>query len=232
MSFHFASAKRPPKPHNHNSALPPSARARSTSLVWSTSIAATISLRQILRPHVSKKRPLFNQRPTAQTTPGQQIRFAKQLRCKTRRREHPPLPFPGNGAAPQSSSDLSQVTQPQLSTSGFATMNNCNCVSGPSSYTAASGIGCGQNYGYAAPVGYTAPQQQIAAPAQMPALTPMNQTMTGRPLPQSATGAPASSLFTLGQSNYAVQVGQGLWGQPVAYVPGQRVRNWIRYMSP
>ncbi len=142
------------------------------------------------------------------------------------------LPSPGGFSTPPSSSDLSQVIQPQLSTSGFATMNNCNCVSGPSSYSAASGIGCGQNYGYAAPVGYNAPAQQIAAPAQMPAMTPMNSALTGRPLSQAATGAPANALFTLGQSNYSVQVGQGLWGQPVAYVPGQRVRNWIRYMSP
>jgi hypothetical protein len=40
------------------------------------------------------------------------------------------------------------------------------------------------------------------------------------------------ALISLGQQNNAVQVGQGLWGQPVAYVPGQSIRNWVRYFFP
>ena len=39
-------------------------------------------------------------------------------------------------------------------------------------------------------------------------------------------------LFGFGQENYNVQVGRGIYGQPVAYVPGQRVRNFFRYIFP
>ncbi|WP_197454356.1 hypothetical protein [Stieleria varia] len=133
---------------------------------------------------------------------------------------------------------MTQIPQPQLG--GFATASNCNLVTGPSSYSAASGIGygCGQvmptGY-YAQPVQYVAPPAQIAAPAVMPPVgAPISQyqTGTGGCLSNPTTGAPAPSLFTLGQERFPVQVGQGLWGQPVAYVPGQGLRNWIRYMFP
>lgn len=143
----------------------------------------------------------------------------------------PSLPTQGFGSVGQtipSSSDLTRMPTPQLSNSGFATINNCPCVSAPSSYSAASGIGCGSSYGYATPVGYQAPPAQIASPAVLPP----GVGLSGQPLPQATSAAPAGSLFTLGQQTYAVQVGQGLWGQPVAYVPGQGVRNWIRYMFP
>ncbi len=39
-------------------------------------------------------------------------------------------------------------------------------------------------------------------------------------------------LFSLGQENYNVQLGRGIIGQPTAYVPGQHVRNFLRYLSP
>ncbi|TWT83755.1 hypothetical protein CA13_52260 [Planctomycetes bacterium CA13] len=52
------------------------------------------------------------------------------------------------------------------------------------------------------------------------------------PTMTTATVAPIRSLFTLGQEANPVQVGQGLWGQPVAYVPGQGIRNWVRYFFP
>ncbi len=39
-------------------------------------------------------------------------------------------------------------------------------------------------------------------------------------------------LFSLGQENYNVQIGRGIIGQPTVYVPGQPVRNFIRYISP
>lgn len=41
-----------------------------------------------------------------------------------------------------------------------------------------------------------------------------------------------SPLFSLGQENYNVQLGRGLIGQPTVYVPGQPVRNFLRYLSP
>jgi hypothetical protein len=39
-------------------------------------------------------------------------------------------------------------------------------------------------------------------------------------------------LFTLGQENYNAQLGRGLFGQPTAYVSGQPVRNFFRYVFP
>lgn len=125
------------------------------------------------------------------------------------------LPSPGN-------EDLAPMAAPQLG-GGFATVSNCANVSPPSRYTAASGNSCGSPIRYAAP----APQTYVSPPAQ-----------TDAPLatPLGATGvypaAPARSLISFGQELYPVQVGQGLWGQPVAYVPGQRVRNWVRYLFP
>lgn len=39
-------------------------------------------------------------------------------------------------------------------------------------------------------------------------------------------------LFTLGQENYNAQLGRGIFGQPKAYVSGQPVRNFFRYIFP
>ena len=38
--------------------------------------------------------------------------------------------------------------------------------------------------------------------------------------------------MTMGQERNRVVVGQGIVGQPVAYVPGQWVRNSLRYLFP
>ena len=118
-----------------------------------------------------------------------------------------------------SSSDLAPIATPQLN-DGFATIDNCNCISAPSSYIAASGCGgC-------APVSYQAPQTYVAPPAVIAAPT----ILPGAAAAQS--GVPAGALISFGQEAYPVQVGQGLFGQPVAYVPGQRFRNWLRYIFP
>jgi len=39
-------------------------------------------------------------------------------------------------------------------------------------------------------------------------------------------------LIGLGQDQYNVQLGRGIIGQPVAYVPGQPFRNFLRYIFP
>ncbi len=39
-------------------------------------------------------------------------------------------------------------------------------------------------------------------------------------------------FFSLGQENYNVQLGRGIVGQPTVYVPGQPLRNFMRYLSP
>ena len=51
-------------------------------------------------------------------------------------------------------------------------------------------------------------------------------------LPVMADAAPCRPLITLGQGAYNAQLGQGILGQPTAYVPGQSIRNFIRYLSP
>ena len=39
-------------------------------------------------------------------------------------------------------------------------------------------------------------------------------------------------LLSLGQEGYNIQVGRGILGQPTVYVPGQPVRNFLRYLFP
>lgn len=129
--------------------------------------------------------------------------------------------------------DYQPVAPPQITNGGFATMGDCRLISPPSSYTAMSPYGNSGGCGYGVTPAsfngaYTPPPAQIAAPAAIPptGLVPLNQVPTGL-----ASAAPVGSLVTFGQEAYPVQVGQGLWGQPVAYVPGQSVRNWLRYLS-
>jgi len=143
----------------------------------------------------------------------------------------PPNPV-ANAQVPVGGSDFRAVPQPQLR-NNFATIDNCNLVTPASAYSAAFGQGCGspgyvvpQPYGtpqtIGTPLTYTPPAAEIAAPAILP-----NNAGAG-----ARAGAPIRSLVTLGQERFPVQVGQGLWGQPVAYVPGQPLRNWVRYFFP
>ncbi len=63
----------------------------------------------------------------------------------------------------------------------------------------------------------------VAPPTYPPNMTPQLYT------PDNAGYRP---LFSLGQENYNVQLGRGIIGQPTVYVPGQPVRNFLRYLSP
>ena len=163
----------------------------------------------------------------------------------------PSLPMKPSNALPINSSpsdrrsgDFQQVPRPQLNNNGFATIDNCNCISGPSTYAAASGIGCGSNAGLVQQVGcnsnipgagyglqpYAAPPAQLAAPAVMPQFPVASGGFS-----QGGLGFPNGlprSLISFGQQLNTVQVGQGIVGQPVAYVPGQTLRNWLRYIFP
>ncbi|TWU50885.1 hypothetical protein Poly51_41780 [Rubripirellula tenax] len=130
-----------------------------------------------------------------------------------------------------SSSDYMPIAPPQLNSGGFATAYNCPNVTGPSAYSAASGIGCGQ-------VGYQAPASYAPNPSN---LVPLNTAPGTMPPPgvvappisiPTASAAPVGPLISFGQSANPVQVGAGLFGQPKAYVPGQGVRNWLRYLTP
>ena len=142
-----------------------------------------------------------------------------------------PSPAPFN---PVPSNDYAPLNPPRLD-NRFATLDNSCHVSGPSTYTAASASGC------CAPVNYQAPPAYIAAPApiaQAPVFAPGFSAAPApafapaAPIAAAPTGVPAGSLISFGQQRYQVQVGPGLFGQPVAYVPGQKFRNWIRYVFP
>ena len=153
--------------------------------------------------------------------------------------------FAPGGVTAMPTQDYAPLAQPQLNNQ-FATMSNSCHVSGPSSYTAASASGCAQ-VGYQPPPAYVAQPAPVAAgpvapgpvaagPVPVP-ITPAPVVVApavvpGAPIVASPTGAPARSLMTFGQEKYSVQVGQGLFGQPVAYVPGQKFRNCIRYLFP
>ena len=132
------------------------------------------------------------------------------------------LPSSPIGLQPiRSSGDMTPLAPPQLG-GEYATVGNCCCVSGPSTYRAASAVGCGPSVTYEVPQVYVPPPTEIPAPAVMPPtfVAPGSPRSTPRP------------LFSFGQEFKPVQLGQGIIGQPVAYVPGERFRNALRYIFP
>lgn len=137
-----------------------------------------------------------------------------------------PRTLPPAGFGSGSSGDYAPIPAPQLGQVRYATVDDCALVSRPSGYVARTGFPCGTPVATSSPFTYSVPPAQIAAPVALP---PSGSVIggigTGRP-------GPLPPLFTLGQERNPVQVGQGLWGQPVAYVPGQGVRNFIRYWFP
>ncbi len=151
-----------------------------------------------------------------------------------------PNPGPLAPAAPRTltTNDYAPIAQPRLD--GFATVDNCRNVTGPSNYRAAGFFNCDPRTSggptYTIPATYTPPPAQIAPVSTLPpavaypGAAPVSITGTLPPvLPGSAGYRP---LFSFGQENNPVQVGQGLIGQPVAYVPGQTFRNVLRYLAP
>lgn len=144
-------------------------------------------------------------------------------------RNVPVVGLPSTQVIPRNA-DMLPIAQPQLN-DGFATVGNSCCVSAPSSYVAAMGLGncVGGGYQPTTTQGYIATGPQVAPPPQAASGVPSGLVPVTRP---SAPGVPKRPLINLGQDKNAVVVGQGLIGQPVAYVPGQCIRNWIRYISP
>ena len=119
----------------------------------------------------------------------------------------------------ESASDYSSVPQPRLNNDRYATIDNSRCVSAPSGYVASAGYVCGSPGSCQT---YAPPAAQLPTSAVLP---------SGVVVPQQGI-APIRPLLSFGQERNAVQVGQGILGQPVAYVPGQGVRNFIRYLFP
>jgi len=71
-------------------------------------------------------------------------------------------------------------------------------------------------------------QQYIAPQGYAPPPTP-------QVVPQYGIGTSQFSyrpLLPIAQQPAVVQVGRGILGQPTVYVPGQPVRNLLRYISP
>ena len=136
-----------------------------------------------------------------------------------------PTPIPPMVSATR---DLLPVAAPQLNDE-FATIDNCSLVSPPSGYVAETGW---KQYAPTSartttPVPYVAPAPTVAtAPIATPPVIPDASTMP------KGSGVPRHSLVSFGQDRNPIVVGQGLVGQPVAYVPGQPFRNALRYIFP
>jgi hypothetical protein len=140
-----------------------------------------------------------------------------------------PAPF-----VPAQNPDYAPLGQPRLSNQ-FATLDNSCHVSGPSTYRAASASGCCAPVGFQTPPTFVAPLPTAPLqPAGPPTVVVPGQTLipVGPPVAAPSTGVPSKSLISFGQDRNFVQVGPGLWGQPTAYVPGQKFRNWLRYLTP
>lgn len=117
-----------------------------------------------------------------------------------------------------SSSDLAPLAAPQLH-DGFATIDNCCCVSAPSDYVAATGWGNCSNVAYQAPApqAYIAPSTQVVGPSIV--TTPVvGAPVAGAPVVVAppanprAAGIPKKPLLNFGQDKNPVVVGQGLVG--------------------
>ncbi len=152
-------------------------------------------------------------------------------------RSAPPTTTAPTVAGP-SGGDYAPLAQPQLSTN-FATMGNCRNITPPSGYRSDRILTCGPPVSYVTTVGASAPPPSyLPPPAQFgpPATLPPGVVPADAfPLAPVQTVIPGSSghrpLISFGQERYPVQVGQGIFGQPTAYVPGQSFRNAIRYLT-
>jgi len=154
----------------------------------------------------------------------------------------PSIPVTQN---PASASDYASVPQPQLG-SGFATVGNCRNITGPSGYRSDRILTCAPGPGYVTTVAnnvgpptYVQPPAQIGPPAlaaPTPGFSTVYPGLPAQPLVSGQSvipGAPKHRpLVSFGQDRNPVQVGQGVVGQPTAYVPGQPIRNFIRYLTP
>ncbi|MEC8474665.1 MAG: hypothetical protein VXZ38_08450 [Planctomycetota bacterium] len=110
----------------------------------------------------------------------------------------------------------------------YATMNNSTFVSPPSNYIAATSWGrnCKPKS-----VGTGMPHPIEAASNIKSPMNGLVGVSTGTLLEQYPS-IPDGPFMTMGQERTRVVVGQGIVGQPVAYVPGQWVRNSLRYLFP
>ena len=137
--------------------------------------------------------------------------------------------------------DYAPMPHPQLGNQ-FATLGNCRNISAPSGYRSDRILTCGQPTSFVTPVAatsqppfYSPPPAQIGPPVILPPVQMGAPTQIGAPIGSTQTVIPGPAgyrpLISFGQERYPVQIGQGLYGQPVAYVPGQSFRNALRYIA-
>jgi hypothetical protein len=134
-----------------------------------------------------------------------------------------PVPMTPMAVAPPRG-DLLPVSPPQLNDQ-YATIANCSCISPPSGYVAATPWPrppANRSYPAAPAPPYIANRAPIATVPVIPDASSMPK----------GSGIPQNSLFNFGQDRNPIVVGRGIVGQPVAYVPGQPVRNSFRYLFP
>lgn len=148
------------------------------------------------------------------------------------------VPVPRSGAIVGQSGpggDYAPMPQPQLGNQ-FATLGNCRNISAPSGYRSDRILTCGQPTSYLTTVGATSPPPIYSPPpAQIGPPVILPPTQMGAPIGSTQTVIPGPAgyrpLISFGQERFPVQIGQGVFGQPVAYVPGQKFRNAIRYIT-
>ncbi len=132
-----------------------------------------------------------------------------------------PVPIDGRPLPSPPAGDFQPVPRPQLSRD-MATIGNCANISPPSGYSAGGLYDCQPAYSYQP---WGTPVMPVSG--NVPIYPP--QTLPPGPFVPSPGFRP---LFTLGQNPYNAQLGQGIIGQPKAYVPGQTIRNFLRYLTP
>ncbi len=95
--------------------------------------------------------------------------------------------------------------------------------------------GCSPVVASPAPVtAYTVPVQSQYTPVAQTYLGSAPQAVSGAACcPPTGTAVSAyRPLVPVARNAGCVEVGRGLLGQPKAYVPGQPVRNFFRYLAP
>lgn len=163
--------------------------------------------------------------PNAQTSP--QLPQVEKLK-ESIQKQNRQLPEGGNRSLPpawQSGSENRGYVEFPLPKPGerYATMNNSTFVSPASGYLAEMSWGKNSVEPASFASQTQAPGHQAAS--ELTAILPSSRLV-------QYEAVPSRPLFTFGQESKRVVVGQGFLGQPVAYVPGQWVRNSIRYLFP
>lgn len=153
----------------------------------------------------------------------------------TRGQTGTPLPLSNNGlrSPTGSPSDLQEVPRPTMNQQQWSTTSNDPLVTGPSGYPTAGFNNCYPGMTYTQTTGPIAMLPPGSQPyAVVPPTIPPNSPQALAVYPTSQASVGPSPLISLGQERYNVQLGQGIIGQPVAYVPGQYFRNFLRYLAP